>query len=66
MSSVRIIFQQQISHLHALYDLLSNVTITPQPLQAHGRVFSLEEELVTLRRKAHVEQANEVRTVCLL
>ena len=30
-------------------------------LQAHSRIFSLEEELVSLRRKAHVEQANEVK-----
>ena len=28
--------------------------------QAHSKIFSLEVELVRLRRKAHVEQSNEV------
>lgn len=34
-------------------------------LQSNAKIFALEEEMVHLRRKAHVEQINEVRPCCV-
>lgn len=41
-----------------MYELMMDLFC--RPIQCNSKIFALEEELVRLRRKAHVEQANEI------